>query len=117
MSNINTTTPVEIEVTNGGFQPLGDRVLVKQDEAQKIRPSGLIIPDGARERPFKGTVLATGPGMRDLTGAIIPIQLQAGDVVLFGRWAGVEVRINGDDYLIVKEGDILGRVRQNGGAA
>lgn len=100
-----------VDISGGDFQPLGDRILVRREGLPSMTPGGIIIPETAREKPFRGEVLATGPGARDQDGRRIPIELQAGDIVLFGRWAGVEVRLGEVELLILKEGDVLGRVR------
>jgi chaperonin GroES len=90
------------------FRPLHDRVLVQRVEAEEKTPSGIIIPDTAKEKPIEGEVLAVGPGAWDETGKIRPLEVKPGDRVLFGKWAGTEVIINGEDRLIMKESDILG---------
>ena len=92
------------------FRPLGDRVLIKRiDEEQKTR-GGIIIPDTAKEKPQEGEVIAVGPGARDDHGKVNTLDVKAGDRVLFGKWSGSEVRLNGEDLLIMKESDILGIV-------
>ena len=96
-----------------GFRPLHDRVLVKRVEAEEKTPGGIIIPDTAKEKPVEGEVLAVGPGVRDETGAVRPLDVKVGDHVLFGKWAGTEVIIDGEDRLILKEADILGVVERN----
>ena len=90
------------------FRPLHDRVVVKRIEADEKTAGGIIIPDTAKEKPQQGEVVAVGPGGRDETGKLIPIDVQAGDRVLFGKWSGTEVKIDGDEYLIMKESDIMG---------
>jgi chaperonin GroES len=90
------------------FRPLHDRVVVKRIEAEEKTAAGIIIPDTAKEKPQQGEVIAVGPGGRDETGKLIPIDVQAGDRVLFGKWSGTEVKIDGDEYLIMKESDIMG---------
>jgi chaperonin GroES len=92
----------------GRFRPLHDRVLVRRIELQEKTSSGIIIPDTAREKPAEGEVLAVGPGTPDNTGKIVPLDVRAGDQVLFGKWAGTEVIIDGEDRLILKESDIFG---------
>jgi len=92
---------------------LHDRVLVKRVEAEEKTPGGIIIPDTAKEKPVEGEVLAVGPGARDETGAVRPLDVKVGDHVLFGKWAGTEVIIDGEDRLILKEADILGVVERN----
>ncbi len=90
------------------FRPLHDRVVVKRVEAEQKTAGGIIIPDSAREKPQQGEVIATGPGGRDETGKLIPIDVKTGDTVLFGKWSGTEVKIEGEDFLIMKESDIMG---------
>ncbi len=90
------------------FRPLHDRVVVKRVEAEQKTAGGIIIPDSAREKPQQGEVIATGPGGRDETGKLIPIDVKTGDTVLFGKWSGTEVKIEGEDFLIMKEADIMG---------
>ena len=90
------------------FSPLHDRVVVKRIDAENKTKGGIIIPDTAKEKPSEGEVIAVGPGGRDEAGKLIPIDLKAGDRVLFGKWSGTEVKIDGVDLLIMKESDILG---------
>ena len=90
------------------FRPLHDRVVVKRVEAEERTAGGIIIPDTAKEKPQEGEVVAVGPGGRDAAGKLVPIDLQAGDRVLFGKWSGTEVKIDGTEYLIMKENDIMG---------
>jgi chaperonin GroES len=90
------------------FRPLHDRVVVKRVDAEQKTKSGIIIPDTAQEKPQEGEVVAVGPGGRDEAGKLIPIDLKAGDRVLFGKWSGTEVKIDGEDLLIMKESDIMG---------
>src|SRR5438270_6180794 len=90
------------------FRPLHDRVVVKRIEAEEKTAGGIIIPDTAKEKPQQGEVVAVGPGGRDEAGKLIPIDVQAGDRVLFGKWSGTEVKIDGVEYLIMKESDIMG---------
>ena len=90
------------------LKPLGDRVLVKRLEQEEVTKGGIIIPDTAKEKPSQGEVLAAGPGARDEAGKLVPLDVKAGDRVLFGKWSGTEVKIDGVDYLIMKESDILG---------
>jgi len=92
------------------FRPLHDRVLLRRVEAEEKTPGGIIIPDTAKEKPIEGEVLAVGPGARDETGRIIPLDVKAGDRVLFGKWAGTEVLIDGETRLILKKSDILGLI-------
>ena len=92
------------------FKPLGSRVLVKREEAEEITTGGLIIPDSAKERPSEGTVRAVGAGDRDTNGTLIPMSVATGDTVLFGKWSGTEIEIDGESLLIISETDILGIV-------
>ena len=92
------------------FRPLHDRVVVKRIDAEAKSKGGIIIPDTAKEKPQEGEVVAVGPGGRDENGKIITIDVKAGDRVLFGKWSGSEVKIDGEDLLIMKESDILGVV-------
>src|SRR5207237_1859690 len=91
-----------------GFRPLHDRVLVRRVEAEEKTPGGILIPDTAKEKPIQGEVLAVGPGARDETGRIQPLDVRVGDRVLFGKWSGTEVIIEGEDRLIMKESDVFG---------
>ena len=90
------------------FRPLGDRVLVKRVEEEEKTRGGIIIPDTAKEKPQEGEVIAVGPGARDETGKVQPLDVKAGDRILFGKWSGAEVKLDGKDLLIMKESDILG---------
>ena len=90
------------------FRPLGDRVLVKRVEEEEKTRGGIIIPDTAKEKPQEGEVIAVGPGARDETGKIQPLDVKVGDRILFGKWSGTEVKLEGQDLLIMKESDILG---------
>ena len=90
------------------FRPLHDRVVVKRVEAEEKSAGGIIIPDTAKEKPQQGEVIAVGPGGRDETGKLIPIDLRVGDRVLFGKWSGTEVKLDGEEYLIMKESDVMG---------
>ena len=92
------------------FRPLGDRVLVKRVEEESKTKGGIIIPDTAKEKPQEGEVVAVGPGARDDSGKIQPLDVKAGDRILFGKWSGTEVKIDGEDLLIMKESDVLGVV-------
>ena len=98
----------EEEVTRMDFRPLHDRVLVRRIEAEEKTAGGIIIPDTAKEKPQEGEIVAVGPGGRDEAGKLIPIDLKTGDRVLFGKWSGTEVKIDGQDLLIMKESDIMG---------
>src|SRR5881392_1462522 len=90
------------------FRPLHDRVLVRRIEADEKTAGGIIIPDTAKEKPSQGEVIAIGPGGRDESGKLIPIDIKSGDRVLFGKWSGTEVKIDGEDLLIMKESDVMG---------
>jgi chaperonin GroES len=94
------------------FRPLHDRVVVTRIDADNKTAGGIIIPDTAKEKPTEGEVIAVGPGGRDESGKLIPIDLKKGDRVLFGKWSGTEVKIDGVEYLIMKEGDIMGVIEQ-----
>ena len=90
------------------FKPLFDKVLVERVEAESKTASGLIIPDTAKEKPMQGKVIAVGDGARSENGQLVPMTVKPGDVVLFGKWAGNEVKIDNKDYLVIKESDIIG---------
>jgi len=90
------------------FRPLHDRVVVKRVDAEEKSKGGIIIPDTVKEKPSEGEIVAVGPGGRDEAGKLIPIGLKSGDRVLFGKWSGTEVKLDGEDLLIMKESDILG---------
>jgi chaperonin GroES len=90
------------------FRPLHDRVVVKRIDAEEKTKGGIIIPDTAKEKPQEGEVVAVGPGARDESGNLIPIELKAGDRILFGKWSGTEVKLEGEDLLIMKESDVMG---------
>ena len=92
------------------FRPLGDRVLIKRVEEESKTKGGIIIPDTAKEKPQEGEVIAVGPGARDESGKINALELKAGDRILFGKWSGTEVKIDGEDLIIMKESDVLGVV-------
>jgi chaperonin GroES len=92
------------------FRPLHDRVLVKRLESEEKTKGGIIIPDTAKEKPQEGEIIAVGPGGRDEAGKLVPLDVKAGDKVLFGKWSGTEVKIDGTDLLIMKESDIMGVV-------
>ena len=92
------------------FRPLHDRVLVRRIEAEEKTAGGIIIPDTAKEKPQEGEVVAVGPGARDDNGKLQPLDVKAGDRILFGKWSGTEVKIDGKDLLIMKESDVLGVV-------
>ena len=90
------------------FRPLHDRVVVKRVDSDTKTTGGIIIPDTAAEKPQEGEVVAVGPGARDETGKVVPIELKKGDKILFGKWSGTEVKIDGQELLIMKESDVMG---------
>ena len=94
------------------FRPLHDRVVVKRIQAEEKSAGGIIIPDTVKEKPQQGEVTAVGPGGRDEAGKLIPLDVQVGDRVLFGKWSGTEVKLDGVDYLIMKESDIMGVITE-----
>jgi chaperonin GroES len=98
------------------FRPLHDRVVVRRIDAEEKSKGGIIIPDTAKEKPQEGEIIAAGPGARDGSGKIAPLDVKAGDRVLFGKWSGTEVRIDGEDLLIMKESDIMGVVEGSAAA-
>jgi chaperonin GroES len=93
------------------FRPLHDRVLVKRIEQEEKTSGGIIIPDTAKEKPMEGEIIAVGPGARKEDGEIAPLDVKAGDRVLFGKWSGTEVKIEGEELLIMKESDVLGIIQ------
>ena len=90
------------------LHPLGDRVLVKRLEAEEKTKGGIIIPDSAKEKPLEGEVVAVGPGARGDNGQVVPLELKKGDRVLFGKWSGTEIKLDDEDYMIMKESDVMG---------
>jgi chaperonin GroES len=90
------------------FRPLHDRILVRRIEAEEKTAGGIIIPDTAKEKPMEGEVIAVGAGARDEAGKLVPLDVKAGDRVLFGKWSGTEIRLDGEELLIMKESDVLG---------
>ena len=90
------------------FRPLGDRVLVRRVEEEEKTKGGIIIPDTAKEKPQEGQVISVGPGARDDSGKLQPLDVKAGDKILFGKWSGTEIKLEGEDLLIMKESDVLG---------
>jgi len=94
------------------FRPLQDRVLIRRIEQEEKTLGGIIIPDTAKEKPSQGEVIAVGPGGRDESGKLVPIDIKAGDRVLFGKWSGTEIKIDGEDLVVMKESDIMGVVEQ-----
>src|SRR6195952_335734 len=99
------------------FRPLHDRVVVKRLEGEEKTKGGIIIPDTAKEKPQEGEVVAAGPGARDEDGKRVEMELKAGDRILFGKWSGTEVKIDGEDLIIMKESDVLGVLDQSGAVA
>jgi chaperonin GroES len=95
-------------MTNANFRPLHDRVVVRRVESEEKSAGGIIIPDTAKEKPQEGEVIAVGSGARDDSGKVVALDVKAGDRVLFGKWSGTEVKLNGQDLLIMKESDIMG---------
>ena len=91
-----------------GFRPLHDRVVIRRIEAEEKTSGGIIIPDTAKEKPMEGEVVAVGAGARDESGKVQPLDVKAGDRVLFGKWSGTEVKLDGEDLIIMKESDIMG---------
>jgi chaperonin GroES len=94
------------------FTPLKDRVLIKRCDQEERSPGGIIIPDTAKEKPMEGKILAVGAGVRDNNGVLHPLDVAVGDCVLFGKWGGTEVKINGEEYIVLKESDILGILKK-----
>ena len=92
------------------FRPLHDRVVVQRVDAEEKTKGGIIIPDTAKEKPMEGEVVAVGPGARDETGKLVPLDVKSGDRILFGKWSGTEVKLDGEELLIMKESDIMGIV-------
>ena len=90
------------------FRPLQDRVLIRRIEAEAKTSGGIIIPDTAKEKPMEGEIIAVGPGARDEKGTLVPLDVKKGDRILFGKWSGTEIKLDGDDLLIMKESDIMG---------
>ena len=92
------------------FRPLHDRVVVRRVESEEKTAGGIIIPDTAKEKPQEGEIVAVGPGARDEAGKLVPLDVKAGDRILFGKWSGTEVKIDGEELLIMKESDVMGIV-------
>jgi chaperonin GroES len=90
------------------FRPLHDRVVVRRLDAEEKTAGGIIIPDTAQEKPMEGEIVAVGPGARDETGKLIPLDVKSGDRILFGKWSGTDVKLDGEELLIMKESDIMG---------
>jgi len=102
------STHLEEVIDTMAFRPLHDRVLVRRLEAEEKTAGGIIIPDSAKEKPSEGEIVAVGSGARAEDGKVTPLDVKAGDRVLFGKWSGTEVKVDGEDLLIMKEGDLLG---------
>ena len=98
------------------FRPLHDRVVLRRIDAEDKTKGGIIIPETAKEKPQEAEIVAVGPGARDESGKLVPLDVKAGDRVLFGKWSGTEVKIDGEDLLIMKESDILGVITESGKA-
>ena len=98
------------------FRPLHDRVVVRRVEAEEKTKGGIIIPDTAKEKPQEGEVVAVGPGGRDENGKLVPIDLKVGDRILFGKWSGTEIKLDGEELLIMKESDVMGVVQGHAAA-
>ena len=98
------------------FRPLHDRVVVRRIDEETKTAGGIIIPDTAKEKPQQGEVVAVGPGGRDEAGKLIPIDVKAGDRILFGKWSGTEVKLDGVEYMIMKESDLMGVLVESGGS-
>jgi len=94
------------------FRPLHDRILVRRIEAQEKTAGGIIIPDTAKEKPQEGEVIAVGPGARDESGKLTPLDVKVGDRILFGKWSGTEIKLNSEDLLVMKESDVMGVIEQ-----
>ena len=99
------------------FRPLHDRVVVRRIEAEEKSAGGIIIPDTAKEKPMEGEVIAVGPGARDEAGKLVPLDVKADDRILFGKWSGTEIKLDGVEYLIMKESDIMGILEGSAAAA
>ena len=94
------------------FRPLHDRVVVRRLEAEEKSAGGIIIPDTAKEKPMEGEVIAVGPGARDEAGKLVPLDVKAGDRILFGKWSGTEVKLDGEEFLIMREEEVLGILKK-----
>ena len=99
------------------FRPLHDRVVVKRVAEEEKTKGGIIIPDTAKEKPMEGEIVSVGPGARDESGKLVPLDVKAGDRILFGKWSGTEVKLDGEDLLIMKESDIMGILEGSAAAA
>jgi chaperonin GroES len=107
-TDLKTEPPKGTFMAKTKFRPLHDRVVVKRIDAEEKTRGGIIIPDSAKEKPSQGEITAVGPGGRDESGKLIPIDLKVGDRVLFGKWSGTEIKLDGEELLIMKESDIMG---------
>jgi chaperonin GroES len=107
-TDLKTEPPEGTFMAKTKFRPLHDRVVVKRIDAEEKTRGGIIIPDSAKEKPSQGEITAVGPGGRDESGKLIPIDLKVGDRVLFGKWSGTEIKLDGEELLIMKESDIMG---------
>jgi len=96
------------------FRPLHDRVVVRRLDSEEKTKGGIIIPDTAKEKPMEGEIVAVGPGARDESGKLVPLDVKAGDRILFGKWSGTEIKLDGVEYLIMKESDIMGILEGSG---
>ena len=96
------------------FRPLHDRVLVRRIEQSAKTAGGIIIPDTAKEKPMEGEVIAAGPGARNEAGALVPLDVKAGDRILFGKWSGTEIKLDGEELIIMKESDVMGIIDKSG---
>ena len=96
------------------FRPLHDRVVVRRIDAEEKTAGGIIIPDTAKEKPQEGEIVGAGPGRRNEKGELVPLDVKAGDRILFGKWSGTEVKVDGEELLIMKESDILGVIEREG---
>lgn len=94
------------------FRPLADRVLVQRLEAEEKTKGGIIIPENAKEKPMEGEIVSVGPGARTEAGQVVPLELKKGDRVLFGKWSGTEVKLDGEEFMIMKESDVMGIVQK-----
>jgi chaperonin GroES len=109
-ASLRENAPALIKENIMAFRPLHDRIVLRRLEGEEKSKGGIIIPDTVKEKPQEGEVVAVGPGARDESGNVVPLDLKAGDRVLFGKWSGTEVKIDGQDLLIMKESDVLGVV-------
>ncbi|HWN51664.1 MAG TPA: co-chaperone GroES [Xanthobacteraceae bacterium] len=96
------------------FRPLHDRVVVKRIDAEEKSAGGIIIPDTAREKPSQGEIIAVGPGGRDEAGKLVPLDVQVGNRILFGKWSGTEIKLDGEELIIMKESDVMGIIDKSG---